>query len=384
MRDSAAYAGSQPTAAAAVIFAGVLLASCTGDGPEVQATRPLKDAFNGRFLIGVAVGPKEFSEINTMGAELVKRHFNSITAENVLKWENVHPEPDRYDFEPADRFVAFGEKHNMFMVGHTLVWHNQTPEWVFVDEDGKQLTRDRLLKRLRDHIQTVVGRYRGRIHGWDVVNEAVVDDGSYKQSEWLKIIGEDYLLKAFQFAREADPDAELYYNDFSVENVPKRGGVIRLVKTLQRAGVDVAGIGLQGHYLMDWPTVGQLDSTIAECAGLGTQVMITELDLDILPRPEQGEEMDLSRRVVYKEELDPYRGGLTEEKQQELAQRYADLFGVFAKNREKISRVTFWGVHDGTSWLNTFPVAGRTNHPLLFDREGKPKPAFDAVVQTTL
>jgi endo-1,4-beta-xylanase len=365
---------------AIITLAGAALATCaTAFAP---AELSLKKAFQGRFLIGTAVDSAQFQEQDVRAAELVKTQFNSITAENVLKWERVHPAPGRYEFRLSDRFVEFGEKANMFIVGHTLVWHNQTPRWVFEDERGKRVTRETLLARMRDHIHTVVGRYKGRIRGWDVVNEAVVDDGSLKQSPWLEIIGEEYLVKAFQFAHEADPGAGLYYNDFSVENIPKRRGVIRLVSKLREAGVHVAGVGMQGHYLLDWPSAGQLDSTINEFAALGVSVMITEMDIDVLPRPDHSADAEISNRFAFQESLNPYRDGLPAARQQELARRYQELFRVLVKNCDRISRVTLWGVEDGNSWLNDFPVVGRTNYPLLFDRDGKPKPAFQAVLET--
>lgn len=367
------------TTAVAALVVGVCMVYSNDKG------RPaLKEAFKDHFLVGAALNEAQFAGRDKKGASIAIEQFNTITPENVLKWEHVHPELDRYDFAPADKFVEFGQGHGMFIVGHTLVWHNQTPNWVFEDATGKSLGKEQLLERMRDHIYAVVGRYKGRIKGWDVVNEAIVDDGSYIQSPWLKIIGEEYVVKAFQYAHEADPDAELYYNDFSVENIPKRQGAIKLVKMLQAAGVTVAGIGMQGHYLVGWPGVGLLDSTISEFAALGVKVMITELDLDILPQPDPSMSAEISRRFEYEAKLNPYKDGLPQEKQQELANRYAELFGVFVKNSDKISRVTFWGVEDGSSWLNTFPVAGRTNYPLLFGRDGKPKPAFDAVVKRAM
>ena len=341
----------------------------------------LKEVFKSAFLIGAALNPEQFYERDARGAALIKTHFNSITPENVLKWESVHPEPGRYDFEAADRFVEFGEKNGMFIVGHTLVWHSQTPAWVFQDRNGNPVSRDTLLQRMRDHIHTVVGRYRGRIHAWDVVNEALNEDGTLRQSPWLRIIGEDYIAKAFQFAREADPSAELYYNDYSLENAPKRNGAIRLIRRLLDQGIPVAGVGLQGHNRMDWPTVAQQDSTIAAFAALGLKVMITELDIDVLPRATRQQGAEVTLRAEAREELDPYRAGLPDSVQQALARRYADLFRVYLKHKDAIHRVTFWGVTDGDSWLNYWPVRGRTNHPLLFDREGRPKPAFHAVVQ---
>lgn len=349
---------------------------------EEGSVPALKDVFKYRFLVGAALNPNQFTERDSRGVALVSRHFNTITPENVLKWQLVHPRPgaDGYDFEAADRYVEFGEKHDMFIVGHTLVWHNQTPRWVFEDGEGNPLDRDALLERMRDHIHTVVGRYKGRIHGWDVVNEALNEDGTLRQSPWLRIIGEDYLEKAFQFAHEADPDAELYYNDFSLEDESKRNGAIRLVKRLQSKGLKVTGIGTQTHAKLDEPSPQQVEDTILAFAELG-KVMVTELDIDVLPRATRNQGADVGLRVERRQELDPYQDGLPAEVQQELARRYAEIFGVYLKHQDKIDRVTFWGVTDGDSWLNNWPVRGRTNYPLLFDREGRPKRAFDAVIR---
>ena len=277
--------------------------------------------------------------------------------------------------------MAFGERNRMFVVGHTLVWHQQTPRWVFEDASGAPVSRDTLLARLRDHIQTVVGRYRGRVKGWDVVNEAVDEDGTLRKTPWLTIIGEDYIERAFKFAHEADPAAELYYNDHSVENAPKRNGVIALIRNLRAAGVRVAAVGLQSHNKMTWPTVAQEDSTIAAFAALGVKVNITELDIDVLPAAIRSQTAEVSLSGAPAAGLDPYEGGLPDSVQHVLARRYAGLFGVYMKYRDVIERVTFWGVTDGDSWLNNWPVRGRTSYPLLFDRAGHPKPAFDAVIQ---
>jgi endo-1,4-beta-xylanase len=235
---------------------------------------------------------------------------------------------------------------------------------------------------MRDHIHTVVGRYKGRIKGWDVVNEALNEDGTLRQTPWLKIIGEDYLIKAFQFAHEADPQAQLYYNDYSLENEPKRNGAIQLIKKLQAAGVPIYGVGLQGHDKLDWPTVEQQDATIKAFAALGIKVCITELDIDVLPRANRNQTADVNATAQMQTNLNPYANGLPDSVQQALARRYAELFRVFLKHRDVIDRVTFWGVTDGDSWLNDWPVRGRTSYPLLFDRAGQPKPAFDAVIAT--
>ena len=341
----------------------------------------LKDAFQDSFRIGAAVNAAQFTEEDARGAELIKQQFNSITPENVLKWERVHPKPGVYDFDLPDRYVAFGEKNHMRIIGHTLVWHNQTPRWVFEDEKGNPVDREILLNRMRDHIQTVVGRYKGRIFGWDVVNEALNEDGTLRQSRWLKIIGEDYIAKAFEFAHEADPGAELYYNDYSIENESKREGAIRLIRKLQAEGVRVAAIGIQGHDKIDWPSLDQEDAAITAFAKLGIKVNITELDIDVLPRATREQGAEVTLRAESQAALNPYAGGLPDTVQQALAKRYAGLFGVFLKHRDVVTRVTFWGVTDGDSWLNNWPVQGRTSYPLLFDRNAKPKPAFDAVVQ---
>jgi endo-1,4-beta-xylanase len=342
----------------------------------------LKDVFKEYFLIGAALNDAQVSGEDSLCTALVKKHFNTITSENILKWEYVHPKPDKYDFEPADRFVEFGEKNNMLIIGHTLVWHAQTPQWVFEDEHGKPVDRETLLNRMRNHIQTVVGRYKGRIKGWDVVNEALNEDGTLNQTPWMKIIGEEYIVKAFEYAHEADPDAELYYNDYSLENKPKRSGAVELIKKLQSQGIEIAGVGLQGHYKMDWPSAAQLDSTIKDFADLGVQIMLTEFDIDVLPYKDISAEVTL--KVEMKGQIDPYKEGLPDSAQTALTVRYKDLFEILVKNKDKVKRVTFWGVTDTDSWLNNWPVHGRTNYPLLFDRGGNPKPAFDAVIRIVL
>jgi endo-1,4-beta-xylanase len=366
------------------VFVSLWLTLGLPRGSNVNASRPtLRDAFRKDFLIGAAINQNQFFERDTRGVSIISSQFNSITPENVLKWESVHPQPGTYRFEGPDRYVAFGEKYRMFIIGHTLIWHNQTPRWVFQDDKGNPVDRDTLLSRMREHIQTVVGRYKGRIKGWDVVNEALNEDGTMRQSPWLKIIGEDYLQKAFEFAHEADPNAQLYYNDYSLENEAKRNGAIELIKKLKAAGVPIHAVGLQGHDKLDWPSVEQQDATIAAFAKLGIKVNITELDIDVLPRAVRSQGAEVTLNAENSAQLNPYPNGLPDSMQQTLAKRYADLFAVFVKHRDAIERVTFWGVADGDSWLNNWPVRGRTSYPLLFDRAGQPKPAFDAVVKTS-
>lgn len=348
-------------------------------GFVAHAEPSLKDVFTNDFLVGAALNPWHFSGASNAEVRIIEKHFNAITPENTLKWGNLHPRADQYVFTQADRFVEFGRKRGMFIVGHTLIWHAQTPRWVFQGEGTNAITRELLLRRMREHIQTVVGRYRGKVRGWDVVNEALNDNGTLRQSGWLRILGDDYLAKAFQFAREADPDAELYYNDYSLEGGRKRQGALDLVKKLQAAGVKLTGVGLQGHYGLDRPSARQIEETIKAFAGLGLKVMITELDVDVLPTPGPGG-ADVSMRFAEDPKRNPYPDGLPPEMEQRLARRYAEIFAIFLRHREAVTRVTFWGVTDRSSWLNNFPIRGRTNYPMLFDRSGQPKAAFQAVV----
>jgi endo-1,4-beta-xylanase len=342
----------------------------------------LKDAFKNKFYVGVAVNGKHFNETDTSSSNLVKSQYNTVTVENDMKWERVHPKPNQYNFGPVDNYVAYGEKNNMFIVGHCLLWHAQTPNWVFQDSTGTPLTREALLIRLKDHITTIMTRYKGRIDGYDVVNEALNEDGTYRQSKWYKIIGEDYIEKAFQYAQEADPSAALYYNDYNIEQPAKRQGAIKIIQNLKAKGLKVDGIGIQGHYHLDVPELKHIDESIVEFANLGVQVAFTELDINVLPKPENHTGANISDRFKLTEAMNPYPKELPDSMQQVLAKRYADFFTIFVKHQDKIDRVTFWNVNDGDSWLNGWPIRGRTNYPLLFDRKNKPKPAFYSVLET--
>jgi endo-1,4-beta-xylanase len=260
------------------------------------------------------------------------------------------------------------------------------PKWVFEDAKGSPADRDTVLARMREHIMTVVGRYKGKIGGWDVVNEALSSDGSLTKTSWETTCGDDYVLKAYQFAHEADPLAELYYNEFyyyhefSQLSVPKRNGALALIRKLQAQGVHIAAVGLQGHYGLNSPTLQEVDETINAFAALGVKVMITEMDIDVLPPVKEPEFSELPMHIPLSATIDPYANGLPDSVGQKLTRRYADLFALFLKHRDVIQRVTFWGVTDGQSWLNEYPVYGRTAYPLLFDRACRPKPAFDAVI----
>jgi len=370
----------------AALAASLCLVACSRATAPASASaasatqgQGLKDKFRSAFLVGAAIAPKQFEEQDVANAALVKREFNTISPENVLKWVVVHPQPNQYDFAPADKYVAFGERNGMFIIGHTLVWHSQVPAWVFKDDQGQPLTRDALLARMKDHINAVVGRYKGRIKGWDVVNEALNEDGTLRETPWMKIIGPDYLQKAFEYAHEADPAAELYYNDYNLDYPAKRDGAVRLVKSLLDRGIPVHAIGSQEHLKLTTPTAIQVDSAIRAFAAIGVKVNVTELDIDLLPPATRNTGADVSMRAGPAPNLNPYAAGLPDSMQVKLARRYEDLFRVYLANKDAIDRVTFWGVADGDSWLNGWPVPGRTSYPLLFDRQLGKKPAYDAV-----
>lgn len=368
---------------AGVCCLSIFIISCRS---SIQSDRAVTDtvpalykSFENSFYIGTAFSMRHISD--SIYTATVAKHFNSITPENAMKWEKIHPKPGEYYFSAADSLMNFAEKHNMYVAGHVLVWHSQTPDWVFEDAKGKPVSRDTLLDRMHDHIKTVVGRYKGRVHCWDVVNEALEEDGSMRKSKWYTIIGEDYVEKAFEYAREADSSAMLIYNDFSLASAPKRIAAVKLIRKLQEKGIKVDGIGEQGHYHMDYPFLSELDSTLSVFSALGIKVMITELDINVLPFPFKDFGADVAKRAEMKEKLNPYVNGLPDSMQVALANRYADFFKIFLKYRNSVERVTLWGINDGQSWLNDWPIPGRTNYPLLFDREYQPKKAFWQLVE---
>ncbi|MGS2764649.1 endo-1,4-beta-xylanase [Sinomicrobium sp. M5D2P9] len=347
---------------------------------HIAGKSTLKDAYAGKFHIGTALNESQIAGKSADEMALVKKQFNAVVAENCMKSERIHPAEDIYNFTLPDKFVAFGEQNGMQINGHTLIWHSQAPEWFFEDENGNTVNREVLIQRMKEHIHTVVGRYKGRVHTWDVVNEAVLDNGELRKSKFYQIIGEDYLKLAFEFAREADPEAELYYNDYSTAIPEKREGIVRLVKKLREEGITIDGIGMQGHVGLNEPAIEELEKTILAFSGLGAKVMITELDLTVLPSPWERTGAEVSANFKYSKEMDPYAEGLTDSIRRQFDERYTRLFKLFLKHADKITRVTFWGVNDGNSWRNNWPVPGRTDYPLLFDRNNQPKPAMDSIL----
>lgn len=329
----------------------------------------LKDYYKNYFPVGVAVSPRS---LNGPEAELIRTHFNSLTAENVMKMGLIHPEENRYDWEPADQIVNFAQANGMKMRGHTLCWHNQAPGWIFKDEQGNDVSKEVLLKRLKDHITEVVTRYKGKVYAWDVVNEVIDDDDSryFRESKWYQICGEDFVVKAFEYAHAADPDAKLFYNDYNTEMPGKREKIYRMLKQLKDAKVPVHGVGLQAHWhLPDDPSEQELRNSIEKYSSLGLEIHITELDVSIY-KGESG------RREKRPDETGEY----TPEMEQQQMALYKMVFEVFREHTDKITSVTFWNVSDRYSWLDNFPVRGRKNHPLLFDTNLQPKKAYWEVV----
>lgn len=349
-----------------------------------QEKKTLKEAFKDKFLIGTAVNTRQASGKDKEGVRLIQQQFNAVVAENCMKSQEMHPEENRYNFKQADEFVAFGEKNKMTVTGHTLIWHSQLSPWFCVDEKGNNVSPEVLKKRMKDHITTIVERYKGRIKGWDVVNEAIEDDGSYRKSKFYEILGEEYIPLAFQYAHEADPDAELYYNDFSMANPGKRAGVVKLVNDLKKRGIRIDAVGMQGHIGMDYPKVSEFEKSMLAFAETGVKVMITELDLTVLPTPRQNIGAEVSASFEYKKEMNPYPDGLPEDVSKAWTERMNDFFRLFLKHQDLITRVTLWGVTDLDTWRNDWPMRGRTDYPLLFDRNYQPKPVVDLIIKEAM
>ena len=347
----------------------LVLTVFTGYAQEGASEKGLKDYYKDHFPVGVAVSPRA---LEGQSAELILKHYNSMTPENVMKMGPIHPEENRYNWEYADQIADFAVKHNLKLRGHALCWHSQAGDWIFKDENGDQVSKEVLLKRLKDHITTVVKRYKGKIYAWDVVNEAVSDeeDEFLRDSPWYQICGEDFIIKAFEYAHEADPDLKLFYNDYSAVHPIKRDKIYRVVKMIQDAGVPIHGVGIQGHFSIYEPTEQELRDAIKKYASLGVEVQITELDVSVYHK-------EHSRRdPLPKDEDDAFK----QEQEQKQIEQYDMLFRVFRDFGDTLTGVTFWNISDRYSWLDNFPVRGRKNYPLLFNEELQPKKAYYKII----
>lgn len=359
-----------------MLVAVVLMASCNNKKEEVKETPSLRSVFKDDFYIGTAINIDQIEAKDAKEDSIIVNEFNSITAENVMKSMFVQPEKGKYDFGLTDKFVAYGEKHNMFIHGHTLIWHSQLAPWMEKIKDSSEMKAF-----MQDHINTVVTKYKGRIDSWDVVNEALNDDGTLRESIFLKTLGEDYLTDAFKLAEKADSNVDLYYNDYNMCLPAKRDGAIRLVKKIKENGGKVDGIGMQGHWKLITPTLEEIEKSILAYSALGVKVAITELDITVLKNPWEVQGADVNQSFEGSSEMNPYPESLPDSIQDQLAKRYESIFKLFLKHKDKISRVTFWGFNDGQSWLNDWPIKGRTNYPLLFDDKLQPKKAYFGLIE---
>jgi endo-1,4-beta-xylanase len=346
-------------------------------GAQGRKDPSLKDIYGQDFMVGVAVHPGQYMGKGwnrEKASGLITRHFNAVTPENVMKAEHLQPTWGEFKFSVADSLVSFCKRSGIQVNGHTLVWHSQMPQYA-----RRMTSSDSFRVYFENHIKTVASHFKGQLESWDVVNEALNEDGTLRRSPFLRHLGESYLVQAFKMVAQIDPSAKLYYNDYNNEQPAKRAGCIELVKKIQAAGVKIDGVGIQGHWQVGRVPFQHIEESILAYAALGLKVAITELDIEVLPRQYQGAEVGM--RMQADSASNPYQTGLPEQVQKQLASDYAQLFKLFHKHRDKISRVTLWGLTDGDSWLNGWPIRGRTNHPLLFDRNYLPKPAFYAVVQ---
>jgi endo-1,4-beta-xylanase len=336
----------------------------------------LRRAATGLFELGVGIS--DLISERPQDHPLLLSQFGILTPENCMKPAHIQAAEGRYDFSRADAFVDFARRNDLKVCGHCLVWakDDRTPEWFFRDGD-QPVTREKLLARMRAHIEAEAGRYRGRIAMWDVVNEALDDgDGFIRPSGWERACGEEFIAKAFEYAHAADPAARLIYNDYGNEAPAKREKMIRLIRSLKEKQVPIHAIGLQGHFELDRVPFQDIEKTLVVMGELGVKVVVSELDIDVIPRSKWWADGGKYREELAK--LDPYQNGCPPEILQRQADQYAQLFRLFRRHANVIARISFWNLHDGQSWLNYFPWK-RKNYPLLFDRQSQPKPAFEAV-----
>lgn len=358
-----------------IIASTCCLLACNSAKKSISKIASLKTVFKNDFLIGTALNAVQIEEKEPNAAALVPQQFNAVTPENIMKAAIIHPGWDKYNFDLADKLVGYGKKYKIKINAHTLIWHSQLPVFMRNIKDA-----DSVKQYFTNHINTIAARYNGKVFSWDVVNEALNEDGTMRKSVFLDKLGPDFVTDAFRLAEKASPNAELYYNDYNNEQPKKRVGCIGLIKKIQAAGVRIDGVGIQGHWRAYSIPLKEIEESIIEYSKLGIKVMFTELDLGVLPNPWDGDAADVNMKATYSAKMNPYANGLPDSMEVKLTKGYEDLFKLFLKHKDKISRVTFWGVNDGQSWLNNWPIKGRVNYPLVFDRNFKIKPAFNAVI----
>ena len=344
-----------------------------------QNKENLKSKFGDYFLMGATINQEDYQIIDKdrEAINIVLKDFNSVTPENSMKWMHIHPEYKKFTFSNADKIVEFAQENDMYLLGHTLVWHNQVPEYV------SQITdKNKFNLHLKNHIFQVVTRYKGKVDMWDVVNEALNDDGTLRETIFLEMLGENYIEKSFQYANEYDSNVALAYNDYNLYKPQKRQGAIRIINSLKEKGIRIDAVGIQAHWDLHFPSIQQIEETIIDLAATGVDVMITELDITVIPNPYElaGIAREEFKKFEGDKKWDPYQSGIPDNVQKKLTKRYRDIFELFVKHHDKISRVTFWGINDKYTWRNENPIRGRSDYPLLFDRDYNEKPAYDQLI----
>ncbi|MBR6893190.1 MAG: endo-1,4-beta-xylanase [Bacteroidaceae bacterium] len=349
---------------------------------NLHAQTTMREAFKDKFLIGAAINVRQVKSKDPKIQKVIKEQFSALVPENCMKPEEIHPKQYLWDFSDADAIVKLAQKNKQAITGHCLVWHSQVPYWFFKDDMAQPVTKEELINRMRDHIHTVVGRYKGKIKGWDVVNEAILDNGEMRRTQFYNTIGPEYIRLAFQFAHEADPNAELYYNDYSMDNPAKRQTVVNIIRDLKSHGCRIDGVGMQSHVSFS-TNLNEYEKSIETFAAEGVKVMVTELDLSVLPWPSGNYGAAVETNFEYQKSMNPYTDGLPADKAKEQTDFFVKLFKIYLKHADVIDRVTFWGLTDGDSWKNGWPMAGRTDYPLAIDRNYNPKPFVEEIIKLT-
>lgn len=377
-----------------ILFLPVFLLISGGCNKSLPAATDIaiKDAYANAFKIGVAVNSFNITDRDSNSRDIILKHFNALSPENDLKPESLHPRPDVWNFERADAYVKFGEDNDMWMLGHTLCWHNQTPDFFWKNDNGEYKTKEELYNTIEEYIKTVCTHFLGKIDAWDVINEIISEEGKYRNEGWVRALGgsqeaaDDFVKHVYRCAEKYAPGTDLYYNEFNVWRPSKLDGIVRMVKMLKSDGIKIDGVGIQAHWGLNYPKNEYIENAIDALASLGVKVMITELDVDVLPLTREGQLLSrvgrdpIFQMEEFKEYLDPYIDGLPDSVEDKLAARYEELFKIFYNNSDKIDRVTLWGVHDGMSWKNGAPIPRRTNYPLLFQRDYAPHKAFYSII----
>ncbi len=353
-----------------------------GNFIKVSKNSSLSEKFKNYFFVGAAINKDQILQKDEKSNSIIKQNFNTLSPENVMKWMFIQPKPNIFYFDDSDKYVQFGLDNNMHIVGHALIWHSQIADFMNSIKDSTEM-----MQHVNNHISTLVNRYKGKVDTWDVVNEALNEDGTLRESIFLKVLGENYLETVYKMAEKHDSSADLAYNDYNLCEPKKRKGAIKLIESLQKNGAKINSVGIQAHWQLTSPSLEEIETSILAFSKLGVKVMFTELDISVLPSPwdENGAEVSQNfKNFEGDKKMNPFPKNLPNSMKTKLAERYENIFKLFLKHKEKISRVTFWGVTDKFSWLNDWPIKGRTNYPLLFDRNYKEKKAYHRIMNLNM